>query len=480
MTNSSTAPNFDEVVRLAEKAMKFWQAGENHQSSEVLKELVNLDPYSALWPTLLARTKLLEGETKEALNVADEALNIRGIRQADLFLLRAQANLKLDASTTGSQTARNDLLSARALGVLNFRAANELAEALATLGLSPQNEQRPSPSVVVETPKVQEAPKAVAPKVVTPSSEPKNANAALAQALEAREAELKGHYLKARGHCAEALKLSAHLPEAVLCLARIHLQNREASAVGKLFKAHPSVLQRGAASYIQAMSLKAAAAEQEGDWDTACEELEAVTKVAQQEEAQKEAQSAVKGSSKDESKATATRPGWAPQPKLEDLMGRLARARWRSGEKQSAINLAQSMLELAPNQRQACEVACAILLERGESGTALALMVRCLIANRHDGTAANADFVIGVMRHCSVEELSHVLAPKEEDLSKEQSTSIAEVIGYIGLILKERGESLESCRLYRKAVVLAPDHGSLCLNLMHAFSIRRDDLRALA
>eukprot|EP00435_Cladocopium_sp_Y103_P048840 s1553_g14.t1 len=67
----------------------------------------------------------------------------------------------------------------------------------------------------------------------------------------------------------------------------------------------------------------------------------------------------------------------------------------------------------------------------------------------------------------------------------------------IGLIMKERGDILEACRLYQRSVMMAPDHASLSLNLMHlglhlatkfeeyhmlkhTYTLRRDDLRALA
>ncbi|CAK9006478.1 Hypothetical protein SCF082_LOCUS9039 [Durusdinium trenchii] len=76
------------------------------------------------------------------------------------------------------------------------------------------------------------------------------------------------------------------------------------------------------------------------------------------------------------------------------------------------------------------------------------------------------------------EELCHVISPKLHANISERS--VAEVVGFIGLIMKERGDLLEACRLYQKSVLMASDHGSLCLNLMHTYSLRRDDLRAVA
>merc|ERR1712061_569702 len=102
-------------------------------------------------------------------------------------------------------------------------------------------------------------------------------------------------------------------------------------------------------------------------------------------------------------------------------------------------------------QREACEVACAVLLDRGDSATALALMLRCLIGHRDEPSQTCADLVCGVMRRCSVEELIHVLAPNGSAVERDQWNSIAEVAAYVGLIMKERSEVLEACRLYRTA-----------------------------
>eukprot|EP00913_Durusdinium_trenchii_P009316 g8754.t1 len=70
-------------------------------------------------------------------------------------------------------------------------------------------------------------------------------------------------------------------------------------------------------------------------------------------------------------------------------------------------------------------------------------------------------------------ELCHVISPKLHANISERS--VAEVVGFIGLIMKERGDLLEACRLYQKSVLMASDHGSL-----HTYSLRRDDLRAVA
>eukprot|EP00439_Symbiodinium_sp_Y106_P067394 s865_g11.t1 len=84
------------------------------------------------------------------------------------------------------------------------------------------------------------------------------------------------------------------------------------------------------------------------------------------------------------------------------------------------------------------------------------------------------------VKNRGVDELCSVMTPNPAMVNETHVKSVAEVVGYVGLIMKERGMVLEASRLYRKALVLAPDHGSLCLNLMHTFALRRDDIRGLA
>merc|ERR1712135_72952 len=67
-----------------------------------------------------------------------------------------------------------------------------------------------------------------------------------------------------------------------------------------------------------------------------------------------------------------------------------------------------------------------------------------------------------------------------ESVSPEARTSIAEVVAYIGLIMKEQSEVPQACSLYRRAAVLAPFHASLCLNLMHCYSVRQLEVQAIA
>merc|ERR1711879_1065953 len=62
----------------------------------------------------------------------------------------------------------------------------------------------------------------------------------------------------------------------------------------------------------------------------------------------------------------------------------------------------------------------------------------------------------------------------------EGAEAIAEVVAYVGLIIKEQGEVPKACQLYQEAVLLAPCHASLCLNLIHTYTLRWDLLRALA
>jgi len=269
--------------------------------------------------------------------------------------------------------------------------------------------------------------------------------------------EQKGDFFHARKKCVEALKFEEGCPGALLCMARMALKIEQGDEAVQILREHPRIFQLQPEG-VEASSIVAAAAEVACDWDGAANELERAARIAQ-------------------------RIGSAAQPRREDLLGRLARAQWQGGERDVATDTAQRVLDEFPMQREACEVACAVLLDRGDSATALAVMVRCVIGHRREPSRASADLVCGVMRRCSVEELMHVLTPQgagSGEADPEHRRSVAELVGYIGLIMKERSEVLEACRLYRTACLNAPSNASLCLNLMHTYTLRRDDVVALA
>eukprot|EP00930_Biecheleria_cincta_P062822 TRINITY_DN4826_c0_g3_i1.p1 TRINITY_DN4826_c0_g3~~TRINITY_DN4826_c0_g3_i1.p1 ORF type:complete len:1022 (+),score=206.77 TRINITY_DN4826_c0_g3_i1:68-3133(+) len=479
--------NCQVICEQAAAACSAWKEGNKSHAQELLLKLQNDDCSSSLWPLLLARVHLAEQTPSEAIAVCSKALTTGAYRRADLLLARGMARLQA-ASSSSAEDAKADISQARDLGGFAASTAQDLSGCMSKLGIECRKGGEPGKaktSASSATPAKASAPAAASKSSPSSSSsKPASASAAtkpsstsssstapstganagaIAAVLKARQAEDKGLFREARMHCAEALKLSPDLPQAVLCLARMELANGETSAVTKLIrKSHPSVLRRGPGR-LEALSLVAAAAEEAGDWDTAQEELEELAPLAQSK-----------------TEEPPTKAGWAPQPKLSDILGRLAKARWSNGDRSNGTNLAQQILNAEQIQIQACEVACTVLIERGDMATALALMVKALIAHRNEPAEKCANLVCSVMRQCSVEELTHVLAPKQEDLAGDQANSIAEVVGYVGLIMKERGEIMEASRCYRKSVLLAPDNGSLCLNLMHTFALRRDDLRAIA
>lgn len=483
----SRSDNCELVCEQAAAACNAWKAGNKSHAQDLLSKLEQDDCSSSLWPLLLARVHLETKMPSEAITVCSKALTTGAYRRAELLLVRGMARLQ-SADSSSAEDAKADITQARDLGGFAASTTQDLSGCMSKLGIECRKGGDP---VMPKTSANSAGPaKAAAPAKVSTSSasssssKPASASAAtkpsssssssaasksgasagaIAAVLKAREAEDKGLFREARIHCAEALKISPDLPQAVLCLARMELANGETSAVAKVIqKLHPSVLRRGPGR-LEALSLVAAAAEEAGDWDTAQEELEELAPLAQAR-----------------TEEPPMKAGWAPQPKLSDILGRLAKARWSNGDRSNGTNLAQQILNSEQIQLQACEVACTVLIERGDMATALALMVKAIIAHRNEPAEKCANLVCSVMRQCSVEELTHVLAPKDEDLGGDQANSIAEVVGYVGLIMKERGEILEASRCYRKSVLLAPDNGSLCLNLMHTFALRRDDLRAIA
>eukprot|EP00931_Biecheleriopsis_adriatica_P068300 TRINITY_DN42275_c0_g1_i1.p1 TRINITY_DN42275_c0_g1~~TRINITY_DN42275_c0_g1_i1.p1 ORF type:complete len:905 (-),score=230.45 TRINITY_DN42275_c0_g1_i1:49-2763(-) len=482
---SRRSANFEEVCGRAQEAASAWKRGGDARAKarEALELLCTQDPSSPLWPLMLSRVFLAGGSPADALKVCNQALADMATRSSELFLVRGLARDQLlDAGEASCETladAKADILQARLLGGLGPAAAKELTEAIKKLEVVvPKMAPSAAPVKPAATPAtassqsgtakaVQEVKKAPAPEnnasqSARPSSSNSANSAAVAEVLKAREAEDKGLYKTARTHCQEALQLSPDLPQAVLCLARMDLAiGAFSEAAKRIKKTHSAVLKRSSPARLEALSIVAAAAEQSGDWEAALEELEVLAPLAQQTNS-----------------SPPSSAGWGPQPKLPDVLGRLARARWHEGDRNSAATLAQQILEAEQSQVQACEVACSILVDRGDSSTALALMVKCIIAHRNEPADVVSELVSGVMRRCSVEELVKVLAPGET--GSEQSNSVGEVVGYAGLVMKEKGELLDASRAYRQSVLLAPDNGSLCLNLMHTFSLRRDDLRAIA
>lgn len=251
--------------------------------------------------------------------------------------------------------------------------------------------------------------------------------------------------------CKEILKQRPGLPEAVLCLSRIAVSNGDAGTATRLLRGTPDLLKQPPHA-LDALLLLASAEETAGDWDASAEALEQALR-----------------------RLRVTKP---KAPKETDVMGRLARAHWKAGNRENAGAVAQETIEKEATQREACEVATAILMNRGDKATSLALMTRCLIAHRNEPAATLGELVCGVMTRCAPSELRDLLKTKDGD--EAQQRSVAEVLGYVGLILKDRSEVAHACRMYRAATSLAPNHGSLCLNLMHTFFLRRDTLPALA
>jgi hypothetical protein len=280
---------------------------------------------------------------------------------------------------------------------------------------------------------------------------------------EACKLEKKFNFIEARQKCELALSMSAGMPSAILCLAR--MAKRAGNTVGevtKILKKKDSSVLSTPPWCIEALSIRASVAQAFEDWSAAAEDLEKAVKASQAYQ------------------------GKHDGPSLVDLKGRLSKALWYNDDREEAIQIAQSLIDSGDvGQKEANEVAINVLFQKGDPNTAMGVMLRCLIAHRNDSSKENADLVCGTMKQSSVEHLLHVLAPNFKDggpesVEKESRNSIAEVLSYVGLIMKERSEIVPACRLYRIGVSLAPEHSSLCLNLMHTYSLREDNIRALA
>jgi len=442
----------ETIVDLASRSMLAWKEGDTGQAGSSLVELRRLDPQSVLWPCLLARLHLASGVPSQALATCE---GVCPERHPELLLVRGLARFA-SADVAG---ATADLSRVRDMGGLGKEANKELHDALRGLK-APSAVHRPvaaQPALQTSVPREQPVSQPVAVQAtpaVTGASEQEACRKKVRELVaEAKEEEKQGILFKARQLCEEALALERDTPEAVLCIARTALQNAEYSVVNHLFRQYPAVLKTQPHG-VEALSMLASVQEMQGEWDAAAMDLEKAVNFARR----------------------------GRDVPLDDLNGRLARAYWRGGEFDEAKKLAQRVLEGASTQREACEVACAAFLGAGDSAKALSLMIHCLIAKRDERrTGGCADLVCGVMRQCSVEELCHVLAPQgTESVSPEARTSIAEVVAYIGLIMKEQSEVPQACSLYRRAAVLAPFHASLCLNLMHCYSVRQLEVQAIA
>mmetsp|Transcript_55269 Transcript_55269/g.158921 ORF Transcript_55269/g.158921 Transcript_55269/m.158921 type:complete len:919 (+) Transcript_55269:69-2825(+) len=488
LSEAPTKLSIEDLCALGSQGVSAWQGGRLAEAKHIFEQLCALDVASPLWSCWLARLHCSMNEDADALAVCQAGLS-REPQHAELLLLRGRMHLQVG----DRDRARADLLQARAVGGLGQVAVQDLVGGLRQLGESVANRMAAptgqGAATVVMTPcSFVSSPKTAAATTVLPKEVPVVATAVRAQfgstASESKTdgsvndtiksalvEESKGYFARSKKFCEEALRCKSDAWDAVLCLARLELNIGNGAEVRKILRKDYPIVFRNANSRVEALTLAAAAAEVEGDWDEAAADLELAAKVAKPISASGSPTPVQGGHLK-----------FAPgAPGLEDILGRLARAQFRAGERETAAALAQNVLESSPVQREACEVACTVLLDRGDSATALAVMLRCLIGHRNRPSSESADLVCGVMRRCSVEELLHVLAPKGQDaLEQEQRKSVAEVVAYVGLIMKERSEVLDACRLYRRSVLLAPSHASLFLNLMHTFALRRDDLPALA
>eukprot|EP00928_Gymnodinium_smaydae_P081102 TRINITY_DN64679_c0_g1_i1.p1 TRINITY_DN64679_c0_g1~~TRINITY_DN64679_c0_g1_i1.p1 ORF type:complete len:892 (+),score=132.16 TRINITY_DN64679_c0_g1_i1:53-2728(+) len=465
------------LCNLAAAAMRASKAGATGEAIAVLEQLCSSDDACELWPRLLARAYLTAGNPAGALAAcargrpADE---ISSSGAAELFLLKARAKLL----TGDADAAKEDLVRAVPLaGALSPGNWRELEEVSVQVGLqdltSRPRTQPPPPSAPVSSASVvssseggststtvRELPgtrNSVQPaKSDLPAASAGSLKKASSELKSALAAEKEGNFIDARRHCADVLRIEPGSADAVLILARMEISNGNGGAAAKVLRKYPEVLKRRP-QCIEALVLLAKASEEVDDWEESVTQLERAVQHA---------------------KLLPT--GQKSNPPMEALRGRLARAHWKNGDRDAATSLAQSVLEEFPTQLEACEVAAPVLMDRGDVPTAISLMLRTLIALRNEPSHVSSELVCTVMRRCPVEELLKVLLSTDNESSPEQRKSIAEVVGFVGLIMRDNSDIVQSCRLYREAALFSPLNGSLCLNLMHAYSMRRDNLTAIA
>eukprot|EP00435_Cladocopium_sp_Y103_P049835 s1553_g15.t1 len=381
---SAKISELQSAAKLAQKE------GRNQEAKELFSKLQSLDVDSASWPTALARTW--------AVKLSTDSLGRFTTGHAELHLVRAMAHHAMG----NDQEARDDYQHAKRLGGLCEESQNDFEELkLSCIELYQLHRVAFArgfgyPKAKVEAPMAPEAAKNVAPspgqtqpsKKTQPEAEEAAPSAprgeTLGLLLRARHEEEDGQLKTAKVLCGQVLRLSPNLPQA-------ELHNVEYENVLKLFsKVHPSVVKKGPGR-VEALSLRAAAYERSKDWDAACDELEALVPLLP----------AAKLSPEE---------GWGPQPEKTVVLGRLARARWHAGRRKAATSLAEQLMETCqdlsgnasecwapedscPTELGACEVACAVLMERGDAAVALAVMVRCLV--EHRATSAMASESLG-------------------------------------------------------------------------------------
>ncbi|CAJ1345810.1 unnamed protein product [Effrenium voratum] len=196
-----------DICTLGSQATVAWRQGRLEEAKGLFAQLLVRDPTSTLWPVAFARIHLAEEHPEEALKLCTEALARTSSGQAELLLVRALANRKLGHE----EEAREDLLRVKTLGGLGREAAKELDHLRGELF-------RPESRTVDAKDDVQKASETPVPKEPNPEAPKQSAQNWVARA---RLAELEGNFRLARSHCEEALELVPHMPQAVLCLARM-------------------------------------------------------------------------------------------------------------------------------------------------------------------------------------------------------------------------------------------------------------------
>jgi tetratricopeptide (TPR) repeat protein len=246
-----------ELLLLGTKGTQAWKAGDIVQAREIFAQLCELDGTSQLWPSLLARTHLAEGDAQQALAVSDKALqgrdpwNVKSARESELLLARGRAYLRQGCDIF----AKNDLQRVIALGGLGNDAKKELSDAYQELGLelpvaktatvpkeSPLPQQPKAAPVqhrVAPAPKPSQQQKTAPTRSAAPTSSTSaptiNAPPAATDTVkEACKLEKKFNFIEARQKCELALSMSAGMPSAILCLAR--MAKRAGNTVGEVTK----------------------------------------------------------------------------------------------------------------------------------------------------------------------------------------------------------------------------------------------------